>query len=274
MITLTWVVNDKAGTRTQREHGLSFWIETGDGHVLLDTGSTSDVLLHNLRVLELDPVEIDALVISHAHDDHTGGLPGLLPRLKSRTPLYAHPALFEQRYSDRSGTYVQRGIRVPAQTVAVHVDLRLDVLPRKVLPGIWTTGQISHRPEPEGRSDHHYVWQDGSHVVDPYLDDMSVVLQLTGGVFLLCGCCHAGLLNTVQHVQDQWHQPVVGIAGGVHLTGATAETQDRTAQALLGLPSLRYLWLGHCSGDAFMQRMSRLTPDRYRAGCSGDSLTL
>lgn len=274
MITLTWVVNDRAGTRTQREHGLSFWIETGDGHVLLDTGSTSDVLLHNLRVLGLHPVEIDALVISHAHDDHTGGLLGLLPRLKPRTPLYAHPALFEQRYSARSGTYVRRGMRVPAQILAAHVDLRLDTLPREVLPGVWTTGQLSHRPEPEGRSDHHYVWQDGSHVADPYCDDMSVVLQLPGGVFLLCGCCHAGLLNTVQHVHDHCHRPLVGIAGGVHLAGATVETQDRTAQALLGLPSLQYLWLGHCSGDAFLQRMSRLMPERYRAGHSGDSLTL
>jgi 7,8-dihydropterin-6-yl-methyl-4-(beta-D-ribofuranosyl)aminobenzene 5'-phosphate synthase len=274
MITLTWLVNDTAGATTRQEHGLSFWLETTTGNVLLDTGSTSDVLLHNLGVLGLDPNLIDALVISHAHDDHTGGLLGLLPHLEPRTPLYAHPALFQQRYSARSGTFVQRGIRVPPQAVAAQVDLRLDALPREVLPGIWTTGEIRHRPEPEGRSDHHYVWQDGAHIPDPYLDDMSLVLQLPDGVFLLCGCCHAGLLNTIGHVQDRWHRPLVGIAGGVHLTGASEGTRERTAQALLDLPFLRHLWLGHCSGDAFMEQMSQLMPERYQAGRSGDSLTL
>jgi 7,8-dihydropterin-6-yl-methyl-4-(beta-D-ribofuranosyl)aminobenzene 5'-phosphate synthase len=274
MVQLTWVVNDTAGTSMRQEHGLSCWIETDDGHALLDTGSTSGVLLHNLRALGLDAGEIDALAISHAHDDHTGGLLGLLPYLRPGTPLFAHAALFEQRYSACSGTYVQRGIRVPPQTIAAQVDLRLDMLPRELLPGIWTTGEISSRPEPEGRSSHHYVWQDGMHVPDPYLDDMSLVLQLADGVFLLCGCCHAGLLNTIGHVQERWHHPLIGIAGGVHLGGATTETRERTAQALLDLPSLRYLWLGHCSGKAFMALMSERMPQRFRACKSGDTLLL
>ncbi|MFN2130613.1 MAG: MBL fold metallo-hydrolase [Anaerolineae bacterium] len=274
MISLTWIVNDVAGPRTEREHGMSFWIETDDGRVLLDSGGSGEGLLHNMDVLGLGPAAIDALVVSHAHDDHTGGLPGLLPLLRPHTPLYAHPALFEQRYSRRSGSYVQRGIHVPAHILATRLDLRLDTAPREVLPGVWTTGQIVHRPYPEGRSAHHYVWQDGSYIADPYLDDISVVLLTEGGVFLLCGCCHAGLLNTIVHVRDRWHQPLVGIAGGVHLTGAPVETQERTAQALLELPDLQTLWLGHCSGDTFMARMSQLMPGRYRAGRSGDGLTL
>jgi 7,8-dihydropterin-6-yl-methyl-4-(beta-D-ribofuranosyl)aminobenzene 5'-phosphate synthase len=213
-------------------------------------------------------------VISHAHDDHTGGLLALVPRLRPRTPLYAHPALFEQRYSHRGGSYVQRGIHVPAHILAPQLDLRLDAMPREVLPGVWTTGQIVHRPYPEGRSAHHYIWQDGSYVPDPYLDDMSVVLLTGDGVFLLCGCCHAGLLNTIDHVSERWQRPLVGVAGGVHLTEAPAETQERAAQALLELPALHTLWLGHCSGGAFTEHMSRLMPGRYRAGRSGDSLTL
>jgi 7,8-dihydropterin-6-yl-methyl-4-(beta-D-ribofuranosyl)aminobenzene 5'-phosphate synthase len=274
MISLTWIVNDIAGPCTQQEHGMSFWIETDDGRVLLDTGGSGDGLLHNLNALGLDPATINALVISHGHDDHTGGVLGLLPLLRPHTPLYAHPALFEQRFSHRSGTYVQRGMRVPAHILATQLDLRLDTMPREVLPGVWTTGQIVHRPYPEGRSEHHYVWQEGSYVADPYLDDISVVLLSGDSAFLLCGCCHSGLLNTIDHVRARWHEPLVGIAGGVHLTEAPVETQEHTAQALLELPALQTLWLGHCSGDAFVERMSQLMPGRYRAGRSGDSLTL
>jgi 7,8-dihydropterin-6-yl-methyl-4-(beta-D-ribofuranosyl)aminobenzene 5'-phosphate synthase len=274
MVTLTWIVNDIARPPTCPEHGLSFWIEASDGNILLDTGSTGDVLLHNLHVLGLDPTQVDALAISHAHDGHTGGLMGLLPHLRPGTPLYAHPALFEQRYSARSCTFVQRGIRVPPQTIATRADLRPDALPRELLPGIWTTGEIPHRPEPEGRSDHHYVWQDGAYAPDPYLDDVSLVLQLPDGVFLLCGCCHAGLLNTITHVENRWRRPLIGIAGGVHLAGASGQTQERTAQALLDRSSLRHLWLGHCSGEAFVGRMQQHMPRRVRAGQSGESLTL
>jgi metal-dependent hydrolase (beta-lactamase superfamily II) len=79
---ITCIVDNavQSGSRLWGEHGLAFLVEIGDGRVLFDAGQSGTVLLHNLAVLGVDPATIDALAISHAHYDHTGGLPALLER--------------------------------------------------------------------------------------------------------------------------------------------------------------------------------------------------
>ncbi len=90
-VQLTWVVNDVALGPLRQEHGYAVWIKMPGGTVLLDTGGSGDVLVGNLAALGLNPADLDAVVVSHAHDDHTGGLSDLLPLLRPGTPLYAHP---------------------------------------------------------------------------------------------------------------------------------------------------------------------------------------
>jgi 7,8-dihydropterin-6-yl-methyl-4-(beta-D-ribofuranosyl)aminobenzene 5'-phosphate synthase len=223
----------------------------------------------------MDPADADALVLSHAHDDHSGGLAGLLPLLRPGIPLYAHPTLFVPRYSAKGGRPISRGMQLGPEALGKRLSLRLETTPQEVLPGVWTTGEIAKRPEPEGRSPHHLIAEGGGYAPDPYADDMSVVLRVEGGVFLLCGCCHAGLLNTVRHVQHVWGQPIVGLAGGVHMDGADDATMERTVQAIRAMEGLQHAWLGHCSGDAFMARMARVVPPGgYRAGQAGQRLEL
>ncbi|MGC9520256.1 MAG: MBL fold metallo-hydrolase [Anaerolineae bacterium] len=276
MITLTWVVNDLAEEGLSSEHGFSMWITTEEGQVLFDTGGTGAVLMGNLAALGLDPGALDAIVLSHAHDDHTGGLPALLDRLPSEIPLYAHPTIFRPRYSRKTGELVDRGMSMARAELSERVSLRLVEQPVEVLPGVWTTGEIRTREKPQGSSRHHLIPQGGSYVQDPYTDDLSLVLS-TGDDrrFLLCGCCHAGLLNTLYQVQQTMVGEVVGIAGGVHLVNASAETIERTLEVLTELPDLRALWVGHCSGDAFIEAAQRsLKSITVRRGAAGQQLVL
>ncbi len=252
-VQLTWVVDDVAIAPLRHEHGYAVWIKVPRGTVLLDTGGSGEVLVGNLAALGLDPAELDAVVISHAHDDHTGGLSDLLPLLRPGTPLYAHPTLFRRRYSTASGEMVDRGIPLPEDILSSKVDLRLSAVSEQVLPGVWTSGEISNRPDLEGRSVHHWVREGDTLQPDPYEDDLSLVIEVgPGDYFLLCGCCHAGLLNTLQTVASRWHGRWTGIGGGVHMVGATSSQIGTTIKALNGLQSLDVLWLGHCSGEAFI----------------------
>lgn len=151
------VVDDAVqnNSRFWGEHGVAFLIETDAGRVLFDTGQSGTVLLHNVDLLDVDPATIDGLAISHAHYDHTGGLLALMEHLRPGTPLYANPDLFRERFSRREEEIESVGLSMTREELAARLTLKLHAAPQEIVPGVWTTGEISERPEPEGRSDYH-----------------------------------------------------------------------------------------------------------------------
>ncbi|RLC56539.1 MAG: MBL fold metallo-hydrolase [Chloroflexota bacterium] len=257
------------------EHGLAFLIETQAGRVLFDTGQSGTVLLHNLEVLGVNPATIDALAISHAHYDHTGGLRVLLERVRPGTSLYANADLFRERFSRREGELRSMGLSLTREQLAARLTLHLSAAPQEILPGVWTTGEITSRPEPEGRSARHLVREGDEFVPDPYRDDMALVLKTNNRLVLLCGCCHAGLLNTLAHVQRAFEHPIVVIAGGLHLTSADADYLRHVGDMLAETESVQRVYPNHCTGEAaFIALTLTLGPSIVRPCPAGTELDL
>jgi 7,8-dihydropterin-6-yl-methyl-4-(beta-D-ribofuranosyl)aminobenzene 5'-phosphate synthase len=245
------------------EHGLAYLIETTEGRLLFDTGQSGTVLLHNLQVLGIDPSTIDALALSHAHYDHTGGLPALLEHLRPGIPLYANADLFRERFSRRGDRTASIGLALTRAELAARLTLKLDTSPQQIFAGVWTTGQITARPEFQGGSDALLMRQGDGLAADTYQDDMALVLQDGDSLMLLCGCCHAGLLNTLAHVQQAFHAPVSRIAGGLHLASVSADDLHHCGHTLAGLPALQCLQPGHCTGEAAVRALAQvLGPER------------
>jgi 7,8-dihydropterin-6-yl-methyl-4-(beta-D-ribofuranosyl)aminobenzene 5'-phosphate synthase len=228
------------------EHGLAFLIETNSGRILFDTGQSGTVLLHNLNLLDVEPKAINALAISHAHYDHTGGLLTLLDQVAG-IPLYAHPDFFRERFSRREGSLKSVGLPLEREVLEQRLELRLSAEPMEILPGVWTTGEITDRAEPEGRSANHLVRGAEGWEPDPYRDDMALVLETDEGLVVICGCCHAGLLNTLAHVRRAFGANITAVAGGTHLLHADEAHLRRVIEVLkeLGVPRL---YLNHCTG--------------------------
>jgi 7,8-dihydropterin-6-yl-methyl-4-(beta-D-ribofuranosyl)aminobenzene 5'-phosphate synthase len=244
------------------EHGLAFLIETEVGRVLFDTGQSGTVLLHNLELLGVDPVTIGALAISHAHYDHTGGLPALLERVRPGTPLYGNPDLFRERFSRREGEAESVGLSLTKEELATRLTLNLSPVPQEIVPGVWTTGEITDRPDPEGSSPYHLVRGEDSFVADSYRDDMALVLEMPDRgrwgdrLAVLCGCCHAGLLNTLAHVERTFERPIAVIAGGLHLTSGSPDYLQRVGEVLVETESVQRVYPNHCTGESALMALT------------------
>lgn len=252
LITISCLVDNAAlrGSALRGEHGVAFSVETPDGKVLFDTGQSGEVWVHNARLMNIDLGSFDALVLSHAHYDHTGGLERFF-RLSLPGPvLYANPDLFRQRYSHKDGQARSIGLRLSQEEITSHASLQMNPEPTEIKKGVWTTGEIRERREFEGRSPHHQIRVDGEWLPDPYRDDLSLVVHTSQGLVVVCGCCHAGLLNTLAHIQRCFSPPIRAIIGGTHLASVGQAELDRVIAIFRAQKDqVPYLYLNHCSGE-------------------------
>jgi 7,8-dihydropterin-6-yl-methyl-4-(beta-D-ribofuranosyl)aminobenzene 5'-phosphate synthase len=253
MIAVRCLVDNMAqrGSALWGEHGLSFSIQTPAGALLFDTGQSGEVLLHNAAQMGISFDQFDALAFSHAHYDHTGGLERFLTLSQPAIPLYAHPDLVRERFSMKGGLPRSIGLKLPPAELSRQVDLHLSTEPQQILPGLWTTGEITMRDELEGRSKHHFIRVKGEWLPDPYSDDLALVLEVRAGLVVICGCCHAGLLNTLKHIHRHFEGEIRAIIGGLHLLNASKEDLDHTITMLRDqfAGSIPLIYANHCSGE-------------------------
>jgi 7,8-dihydropterin-6-yl-methyl-4-(beta-D-ribofuranosyl)aminobenzene 5'-phosphate synthase len=250
MKKITCVVDNavQRGSPFWGEHGLSFRIQTEQGCCLFDTGRSESVLWHNLGLLGGCPRDASALVLSHGHQDHTGALLTILAQ-KPGLPLYASVELFRPRFALREGNVTPIGFPLKQEEVSQLADLRISNIPAEVLPGVWTSGQITERLEPEGRSARHMVSTDEGWQPDPYRDDMSLVMETQEGLVVVCGCCHAGLLNTLAHIRRAFQRRINAVLGGIHLVEADESHLERVIEVLRDIYDSPRLYLNHCTGE-------------------------
>jgi 7,8-dihydropterin-6-yl-methyl-4-(beta-D-ribofuranosyl)aminobenzene 5'-phosphate synthase len=272
---LTCVVEDGVplDPALRHEHGLSFLIETGEARVLFDTGPRGEVLLHNMEVLGIDPRRLTALALSHGHYDHVGGLSDLLAHTPPHLPLYANPDLFRERFSRRKPGLKSVGMSIGREELAARFTLHLHAEPTEIAAGIWTTGEITDRPELEGTSEHHFVRGDGGFIRDPYRDDLSLVLETDAGLVAVCGCCHAGLLNTLAQVRRIFEREIVAVIGGTHLMNMDEAGLAHIVAVLRETYNSPRLYLNHCTGDKAIKALQRAFGERVASCPTGTVLT-
>jgi 7,8-dihydropterin-6-yl-methyl-4-(beta-D-ribofuranosyl)aminobenzene 5'-phosphate synthase len=276
MITIKCLVDDqtKDSAAYQAEHGASFMVETEAGHILFDTGMSGNVLLHNANHMGCNLQQIDALVLSHAHYDHTGGVKRLMERSSPGLPLHAHLDTFTPRFAGREGDMHNIGWQIPSADLEHHYSIQLSTVPVEILPGIWTTGEVTPRYEFEGRSPNHFIQVGGLWQPDPYRDDISMVILGKVSLILICGCCHAGLLNTMAQVQRNFSRPITAIIGGTHL----GQVDDRKLQHAIKVirstsgGRIPFLYLNHCSGERARANLAQKFGQKVRSFPAGSVL--
>ena len=245
------------------EHGLSLLIESEGKRVLFDTGQTGAVV-NNLSLLGVHPSTLDAIVLSHGHYDHVGGLMSVLQHAAKPLPVYAHSDIFQTHVSIAGKRHY---IGIPftePQLSTLGAQWILSSQPVEVIPGLWFSGQIPRQTDYEKGDARLFTCQsDGCCSEDLILDDVSLFHASEQGLRVIGGCAHAGIINTIRHGlaltgQTRLHTWI----GGTHLAPVSAEQQNATLDALEELaPEL--IAANHCTGFAMMATLRERFGERF-----------
>lgn len=208
------------------EPALCFYVEDEDIRLLFDTGY-SDLFLHNACSLGIDLSQIKTIVLSHGHNDHTGGMEFFYNSFPDNiAKVIAHPNILMERFED--GKYI--GIPLPAIQLEKLYNLKLTKSPLQVSNNLMFLGEIPSYFDFERRQPIGLIKSKSNEYPDFVLDDTALVYKGKDGLFIITGCSHSGICNIIQHAKKVCDdERILGIIGGFHLFDVSSQLDDTIA---------------------------------------------
>ena len=273
-IKITTLAENSATQSCIAEWGLSMLVEADGKTILFDTG-LGTAALANAITLGIDFTEVDVIVLSHGHFDHTGGLLETLKRSGPK-PILAHPDIWTAKYGSLDNTPA-RFIGIPHRLEvyeALGGEFHLSTQPQKITDRIMTTGEVPMRTPYETVESYLKVRENGVLKQDGLADDQSMVIDTDYGLVVVLGCAHRGLINTLTHACDiTGKKHIYAAVGGTHLLHASQERLQKTANALLEM-GVEYLGASHCTGFGGAVFLANIFGDRFFQNNAGTQLAL
>lgn len=270
-VTLEWPALIRAGMRQLSgrcqccaNHGLALVVKTfrgAESHtILFDAGPVEFAVEYNGTRLGVDFGNIDAVVLSHGHWDHAGGLPMAFELITKANggravPCYLHPGMFRQRALPLPGGGLLpiREIPSPDELAAKGAEPIITTEPQMLLDDTFlvsgeiprVTGYEKGFPGHKRRSEDGQSWED-----DPLImDERFLAVHLRSkGIVVFTACSHAGVINVLKHAQSSFSMvPLHAVAGGFHLAGGNERIIAETVRDI-GTFGLALIAPGHCTG--------------------------
>lgn len=266
------LVEDTKGKEScGHEHGLSFYLETKEHKILMDAGAT-DLFLKNAEALSVDLEQVDTVILSHGHYDHSGGILAFA-KINPKAKIYMRDTAGEEYYhvTDTMEKYIgiDKQILSLPQLIRVKGEVCLD-------DELSLFGDITGRKYP-AKSNLQLKKKEGtSFVQDTFGHEQCLVVEQGGKRILLSGCAHNGILNILDRYREIYDGMPDIVISGFHMmkkgeyTGEEKENIIGTAKELKQTGALFYS--GHCTGQAAFDLMKEIMGEQLRAIHSGETI--
>ena len=252
------------------EWGLSILTETGKENILFDTGQTITAS-YNTDNLEIDLNQIDKIILSHGHYDHTGGLRQILRKMRKEVEIVAHPDIWTDKYRRRKGKK-DKYIGIPFQRQELEslgAQFTLTTKPVKIADNVMTTGEVPMVTDYETIDSNLFVKGNDGWQPDKLLDDLSLIINTKSGLVVVLGCAHRGMINTLYHAQQLTGVKTIhAVLGGAHLISASKKRIRLTIAALKEL-GVQRLGLCHCTSLPAMSLLAQEFGDKFFFNIAG-----
>jgi len=210
------LTDNHAGSFTMAEHGLSYLIEHDGKRILFDTGQ-SNLFMKNAKLMNISLDNIDMIILSHGHYDHGNGLSYL-----HEGSLVCHPGCFVKRYSRKDNRYI--GLKNTREELEKRFDIKVSGKAFKISKKIIFLGEIPRLNGFESQNTT-FAFEDGT--PDFIMDDGAIAIIIDEGLFVITGCGHAGIINTLEHARRVTGiNKLSGIMGGFHLKENDRQTKE------------------------------------------------
>jgi 7,8-dihydropterin-6-yl-methyl-4-(beta-D-ribofuranosyl)aminobenzene 5'-phosphate synthase len=270
------IVGNMIGPGFLGQWGLSFLLDFVDAkgksrRVIFDTGMNKQALLYNIKKLKVNMSDVNCVVLSHGHFDHTAAIVEVV-KAAGGVKVYAHPHAFLPRfYTDKRGKRQQIGVPKGEHLKEIERaggEVLLSAEPKEVMPGLWSTGQIKRVSFENvmtlSEGEKLTIVADGKEIEDEILDDQALWMDVEGiGPLIITGCAHAGPVNTLLQVQRIGNfKQIYGLVGGTHLVGRSEEYFQQTVKELKQF-RLTLISPCHCTGFKATAKLWQAFPEAF-----------
>lgn len=242
---LTVVVDNIGNGILNGEWGLSILCEYGDKKILADVGG-SELFADNLKALGVDIAEIDYATLSHAHYDHSNGMPRFF-KDNVKAKFYVRESTAENCY--KKILCFQKYIGIPKNILTDYQD-RIEVVSGnyEICEGAYLIPHTTPNLELIGKQEGMYQKHGRKKVPDDFSHEQSLVLDTVKGLVIINCCSHGGTANIIREVREAFpNKHICGLIGGFHLFNKSDEFVHETAKGLID-SEVDFICTGHCTG--------------------------
>jgi 7,8-dihydropterin-6-yl-methyl-4-(beta-D-ribofuranosyl)aminobenzene 5'-phosphate synthase len=239
------------------EPAFSVFIEDGGKRILFDCGY-SDVFIKNAGKLGINLTNIDYLIFSHNHEDHTWGTRYFIDCINHdqniKPILIAHPTIFRKTFVDEQ---TDISINMSQKEIEPYFTFQLSEEPIKLTENLIYLGEIPRLNKFEGNI------SIGTNKVtnksDFMLDDTALAYKTDEGLVIITGCSHSGICNICEYAKKICNcERIIDIIGGLHLQNPEKKQMDATLDYIKNL-NLKFLHAGHCTDLASKIKLAGVT---------------
>lgn len=269
------LVENKLGEKEdlEIEHGISLYIEVDGKKILFDTGQ-EEKFLRNAKKLDVNLRDLDYVIISHGHHDHSGGLPNLIKQVNPEVKIYVGKEFFNRKHSLRiNGNYDFVGNPFD-ESFFKENKLDVEYIDKDVTPiteslSVYTN--FKRDKEFDNINETMFISDGDGFIKDEFRDEISLGVKIDKGLVVLVGCSHAGIVNILKTIEERSKQEIYAVVGGTHLIREDDAKINKIIDYLKE-KDIKVIGACHCTGKQGETMLTQQLEDNFINNNTGGRL--